>query len=87
MIFSFQKATKQKDAGGKSSTPSWETGPFKRSKWHPLHISANVDSPAACLLFMALEEMFPVTSKYKFRESERESSMLTTLVAILSAKP
>lgn len=67
MIIYFQKATKQKDAGGKSSTPSWETGLFKRSRWHPLHISANVDNPDACLLFMALEEMFPMTSKYKFR--------------------
>lgn len=66
MILSFKK-TKQKYAGGKSSTPSWETDLFKKLRWHPLHISANVDSPAACLLFVALEEMFPVTSKYKFR--------------------
>lgn len=67
MINPFQKATKRKDAGVKSSTPSWETGLFKRSGWHPLHISANADSSAACLLFVALEEMFPMTSKYKFR--------------------
>ncbi|KAM5289729.1 uncharacterized protein AAES06_006092 [Glossophaga mutica] len=59
-----EQVPEQKDAHGKSSTPFWETGLLKTLRWHPSHIPANVDNPAACLLFMTLEEIFPMTNTH-----------------------